>query len=117
MKKAHGGRNLDSEARARQDMLAQHQQHDDARPGQARGPGKSTMKVKTEPRPSGEAARVEVREYDMPLDPDAGLPSYFVQNDGTDWMLATPSTMIPGWGVHDAWLDSDANVWFTCNIP
>src|SRR5258706_5809001 len=75
------------------------------------------MKVNTEPRPSGEAARVEVREYDMPLDPDAGLPSYFVQNDGTDWMLATPSVMIPGWGVHDAWLDGDGNVWFTCNIP
>src|SRR5258708_33399939 len=53
----------------------------------------------------------------MPLDPDAGLPSYFVQNDGTDWMLATPSVMIPGWGVHDAWLDGDGNVWFTCNIP
>ncbi len=25
--------------------------------------------------------------------------------------------MIPGWGVHDAWLDGDGNVWFTCNIP
>ncbi len=99
------------------DILQHHQKELSAWLASARGPGKSTMKVKTEPRPSGEAARVEVREYDMPLDPDAGLPSYFVQNDGTDWMLATPSVMIPGWGVHDAWLDGDGNVWFTCNIP
>jgi streptogramin lyase len=99
------------------DILQHHQKELSAWLAKARGPGKSTMKVKTEPRPSGEAARVEVREYDMPLDPDAGLPSYFVQNDGTDWMLATPSVMIPGWGVHDAWLDGEGNVWFTCNIP
>jgi streptogramin lyase len=25
--------------------------------------------------------------------------------------------MIPGWGVHDAWLDLDGKLWFTCNIP
>ncbi len=99
------------------DILQHHQKELASWLVQARGPGKTTMKVKTEPRPSGEAARVEVREYDMPLDPDAGLPGYFVQNDGTDWMLATPSVMIPGWGVHDAWLDGDGNVWFTCNIP
>jgi streptogramin lyase len=99
------------------DILQHHQKELSAWLARARGPGKSTMKVKLEPRPSGEAARVEVREYDMPLDPDAGLPSYFVQNDGTDWMLATPSVMIPGWGVHDAWLDDAGNVWFTCNIP
>ena len=99
------------------DILQHHQKELSAWLARARGPGKSTMKVKLEPRPAGEAARVEVREYDMPLDPDAGLPSYFVQNDGTDWMLATPSVMIPGWGVHDAWLDGEGHVWFTCNIP
>jgi len=99
------------------DILQHHQKELSAWLAKARGPGKSTMKVRMEPRPSGEAARVEVREYDMPLDPDAGLPSYYVQNDGTDWMLATPSVMIPGWGVHDAWLDGEGNVWFTCNIP
>jgi len=76
-----------------------------------------TPKVKPQPRPSGEAARVEIREYDLPLDPDAGLPANYVQNDGSDWSLGTPSVMIPGWGVHDAWLDDAGNVWFTCNIP
>src|SRR5215475_10338667 len=71
----------------------------------ARGPGESAMKFTPQPRPSGEAARVMYKEYDVPLDPDAGLPSNFVQNDGSDWSLGTPSVLIPGWGVHDAWLD------------
>ena len=57
------------------------------------------------------------KEYDVPLDADAGLPSNFVQNDGSDWSLGTPSVLIPGWGVHDAWLDLDGQLWFTCNIP
>ena len=83
----------------------------------ARGPGESDMRVKLEPRPSGEAARVVFKEYDVPLDPDANLPANFVQNDGSDWSLGTPSVLIPGWGVHDAWLDLTGNLWFTCNIP
>src|ERR1019366_1162940 len=83
----------------------------------ARGPSQSSMQVSLEPRPTGEAARAVFREYDMPLDPDVGLPANFVQNDGSDWSLGTPSILIPGWGVHDAWLDLSGNVWFTCNIP
>ncbi len=75
------------------------------------------MKLKLEPRPAGEAARVVFKEYDVPLDPDVGLPANFVQNDGSDWSLGTPSVLIPGWGVHDAWLDLDGQLWFTCNIP
>ncbi len=82
----------------------------------ARGPN-AISRIRLEPRPSGEAARVEIREYDLPLDPDQNLPANFVQNDGSDWSLGTPSVMIPGWGVHDAWLDDAGNVWFTCNIP
>ena len=83
----------------------------------ARGPGESTMTFKPEPRPAGETARVMFKEYDVPLDPDAGLPANFVQNDGSDWSLGTPSVLIPGWGVHDAWLDLDGTLWFTCNLP
>ena len=82
----------------------------------ARGPN-AISRIRLEPRPTGEAARVEIREYDLPLDPDQNLPANFVQNDGSDWSLGTPSVMIPGWGVHDAWLDDAGNVWFTCNIP
>ena len=57
------------------------------------------------------------KEYDLPLDPDTNLPADFVQNDGSDWSKGTPSVLIPGWGVHDAWLDLTGNLWFTCNVP
>src|SRR6266513_2520418 len=98
-------------------ILDFHQKELAAYLAKARGPGKTAMRVKLDPRPSGEAARVVIREYDLPLDPDANLPAGFVQNDGSDWSRGTPSVMIPGWGVHDAWLDDAGNVWFTCNIP
>src|SRR3954453_989982 len=97
-------------------ILDYHQKELAAYLAKARGPGAS-MKVKLEPRATGEAARVMYTEYEVPLDADAGLPANFVQNDGSDWALGTPSVMIPGWGVHDAWLDFQGDLWFTCNIP
>ena len=96
--------------------MQRHQKELAAYLARARGPN-GTPKVRLDPRPSGEAARVEIREYDLPLDSDQNLPANFVQNDGSDWSLGTPSVMIPGWGVHDSWLDDAGNVWFTCNIP
>ena len=98
-------------------ILDYHQKELAAYLARARGPGESAMKFKPDPRPSGESARVMFKEYDVPLDADSGLPSNFVQNDGSDWSLGTPSVLIPGWGVHDAWLDLDGQLWFTCNIP
>ncbi|MEA2949740.1 MAG: hypothetical protein QOI40_5070 [Alphaproteobacteria bacterium] len=98
-------------------ILDYHQKELAAYLARARGPGESAMKFKLEPRPSGEAARAMFKEYDVPLDPDQGLPSNFVQNDGSDWSLGTPSVLIPGWGVHDSWLDLDGQIWFTSNIP
>jgi streptogramin lyase len=97
-------------------ILDHHQKELAAYLARARGPS-GAPKIAMEPRPAGEAARVEIREFDLPLDADAGLPANFVQNDGSDWSLGTPSTLIPGWGVHDAWLDDADQVWFTCNIP
>ena len=82
----------------------------------ARGP-QSDVKVALRPRPSGEAARVVFHEYDVPIDPDAHMTADMFGNDGSDWSLGTPSTLIPGFGVHDAWLDLTGNIWFTCNIP
>lgn len=83
----------------------------------ARGPLQSYANVRLGARPAGEPARVVFREYELPLDPDAGLPADFVQNDGSDWSLGTPSVLVPGWGVHDAWLDLAGDIWFTCNLP
>jgi streptogramin lyase len=96
-------------------ILEHHQKELAAYLAHARGPH-GVPKVALPPRPEGEPARVLIREYDLPLDVDQNLPANFVQNDGSDWSLATPSVMIPGWGVHDAWLDDEGNVWFTCNI-
>jgi streptogramin lyase len=98
-------------------LLSFHQKELSAYLARARGPSQSSMKVTLDPRPSGESARVVYKEYDVPLDPDTGLPPNFVQNDGSDWSLGTPSILIPGYGVHDAWLDLIGNVWFTCNLP
>jgi virginiamycin B lyase len=84
---------------------------------EARGPGESRMKITLRERPSGEAARVVFREYDVPIDPDAHETADMIGNDGSDWSLGTPSTLIPGFGVHDAWLDLAGNIWFTCNVP
>jgi streptogramin lyase len=83
----------------------------------ARGPGESSMKITLRQRPSGQAARVVFREYDVPIDPDAHETADMIGNDGSDWSLGTPSTLIPGFGVHDAWLDLAGNIWFTCNVP
>src|SRR5206468_715794 len=62
-------------------ILDYHQQELAAYLARARGPGESGMTFKPEPRPAGEAARVMFKEYDVPLDPDQGLPASFVQND------------------------------------
>ena len=58
-------------------ILDYHQKELAAYLARARGPGESAMRFKLEPRPAGEAARVMFKEYDVPLDPDAGLPSQF----------------------------------------
>ncbi len=82
----------------------------------ARGPGETSMRFDhMRPWPSGEAARVVFREYDVPINPEAGLPERTATNDGSDWKLGTPSGL--GSVVHDAWLDLDGNIWHTSNVP
>lgn len=83
----------------------------------ARGPGESSMRFNLRSRPTGEAARVVFREYDVPLDPDLKLPGTFFTNNGSDWSLGTPSGTIGGYGVHDAVADLDGNLWFTHSFP
>jgi streptogramin lyase len=100
-----------------QGLLDFHQQELATYLARARGPGENGLNLKLRPRLGGEAARVAFTEYDLPLDPNAGLPADFVANDGSDWSMGTPSGLIPGYGVHDAWLDLSGNIWFTCNSP
>jgi streptogramin lyase len=116
MKNVNVGGIYVAKERAPSGILDYHQKELAAYLARARGP-QSKLAPSIDPRPSGEAARAVIREYDLPLDPDRNLPAGFVQNDGSDWSLGTPSTLIPGWGVHDAWLDDAGHVWFTCNTP
>ena len=100
-----------------QGLLDFHQKELAAYLARARGPSENSLNFKLRPRPNGEAARVTFTEYDLPLDPNAELPADFVANDGSDWSMGTPSGLVPGYGVHDAWLDLSGNLWFTCNSP
>src|SRR5690242_12391124 len=74
----------------------------------ARGPGESSMKFNLRPRPSGEAARVVIKEYDFPME-----HGHSASMDGTDWSLGTKSSMNHVAGVHDAQMDFDGNIWIT----
>jgi streptogramin lyase len=79
----------------------------------ARGPGESAMKFKLSPRPSGEAARVVFKEYDVPPEKGHGPEDGKFLNDGSDWSLGTPSGTTGAAGVHDLQADLDGNLWFT----
>jgi hypothetical protein len=86
----------------------------------ARGPGQTSMKFNLRLRPSGEAARVVFKEYDVPLEPDTSTavnPSTVPPNDGSDWSLGTPSNSNGLSGVHDAQADLDGNLWYTYSYP
>ena len=81
----------------------------------ARGPGESSLKVMPRPRPSGEAARVVWKLYDLPMVPESGIGTAYQTNDGTDWSLGTTSKL--GLITHDGGMDFDGNLWFTSNNP
>ncbi len=74
----------------------------------ARGPGETSMKFKLLPRPSGEAARAVIRDYDYPME-----GGHTMSMDGSDWSLGTGSGMNHVAGVHDAQMDFDGNIWIT----
>ena len=77
---------------------------------QMRGPGPSPMTLKPMDRPLGEAARVVVTEYDLPISArENELPWY----NGDDWMLG-PSTGMHGIvGTHDVTVDAAGNAWIS----
>src|SRR5262245_8095282 len=84
----------------------------------ARGPGESSLKPVSRPRPSGEAARAVWTLYDVPQNADAGITLAHgpgPQNDGTDWSKGTTSKL--GLITHDGGMDFDGNIWFTSNSP
>jgi hypothetical protein len=76
--------------------------------GRVRGPGNSLLNLKLLPRPTGEAARIVVTEYDLSR-PD--MPGWTMEHNGTDWSEGTPSRW-NGRAAHDVAIDKGGYVWF-----
>lgn len=76
-----------------------------------RGPGESPLNPKPVlPRPTGDAARVVVTEYDVPVADTGELVLW----NGDDWSEGTPGGQHGGRsGVHDVAIDQDGNAWLT----
>ena len=75
-----------------------------------RGPSSSPLELELKPRPTGEAARVLVTEYDVPL---AGARSERVWNDGSDWSRGWPTASMGARWIHDVHPDNDGDAWGT----
>jgi streptogramin lyase len=78
-----------------------------------RGPGSSPMKFKLLPRPTGEAARVVITEYDVP---PAETPDALAPHNGSEWSEGTPGGFL-AIGIHDLAPDFDGNVWINDSVP
>ena len=76
--------------------------------GRVRGPANSSLQLKLLPRPTGDAARIVVTEYDLAR-PD--LPDWTMAHNGVDWSEGTPSRW-DGRAAHDVAIDKGGNVWF-----
>jgi streptogramin lyase len=75
-----------------------------------RGPGPSPMVLKPMPRPTGDAARIVVTQYDLPIQ---SRPSEMPRYSGDDWEKGPSVGMHGVVGVHDVVADVDGNAWIT----
>lgn len=75
-----------------------------------RGPEPSPLQIKPLPRPSGDAARVVVTEFNVP---SAANPDELVDQDGSDWSGGIPSGGNGSAGLHDLTIDGNGNAWVT----
>ncbi len=78
-----------------------------------RGPGPSPMTFEPHPRPTGDAARVVITEYDIP---PAETPNELVLQAGSDWMKGARSGGSGGSGMHDLQVDANGNAWVTDSV-
>jgi virginiamycin B lyase len=76
--------------------------------GRVRGSSNVPLNLKLLPRPTGEAARVVVTEYDLSR-PD--MPGWTMEHNGADWTEGTPSRW-NGRAAHDVAVDKGGYVWF-----
>ena len=77
---------------------------------EVRGPESRPLALKPQAPVTGDAARVVVTEYELPVKEQLNEPSWYT---GTDWMLG-PSTGMHGIvGIHDVVADRDGMAWIT----
>ena len=76
--------------------------------GRVRGPSNATLNWKVLPRPTGDAAKIVITEYDLSR-PD--MPGWTMEHNGTDWSEGTPSRW-DGRAAHDVAVDKGGFVWF-----
>jgi len=82
-----------------------------------RGPGPSPMKFHALPRPTGEAARVVITEYDVPaVQATDNVPPSPTGIDGSIWSEGTPAAL-ENQGSHDVVADRFGNAWISTNEP
>ena len=77
---------------------------------EVRGPKSPALTLKTLDRPTGDAARVVVTEWDLPLQHRMNEMSEY---QGNDWTLGASTGMYGAVGVHDVVLDSKGIAWVT----
>ena len=75
-----------------------------------RGPGPSPLTFKRHPRPTGDAARVVITEYDVP---PAETPDELAWTDGSDWSEGASAGGHFAVGIHDLQIDAAGNAWTT----
>lgn len=78
-----------------------------------RGPDSPPLNFKLRPRPSGEAARVVITEYDIPT--GVGKQELAVTN-GNDWAEGITSGLHGTGGIHDVQVDNAGNAWLTDSV-
>ena len=74
-----------------------------------RGPGPSPMTFKPLPRPSGDAARVVITAYEVPV----GEAPELAWHNGSDWSEGPGTGMRGAVGVHDVVVDGSGQAWLT----
>lgn len=78
-----------------------------------RGPEPSLLRFKLHPRPTGDAARVVITEYDIPT--GWGKKEMAIQ-DGNEWSQGIVSGMRGTGGTHDIVIDNNGNAWLTDSV-
>lgn len=82
-----------------------------------RGPGPSPMQFHALPRPTGDAARVVITEFDVPaVQATDNVPPSPMGLDGSIWSEGTPAAL-ENQGSHDVVADRFGNAWISTNEP